>query len=183
MNKMTDYILFDQYSKEQRCEIWDGLDKNLDVQKYADPRYTPWQMWKIRETMEMGLDVTIMCNPDHDEFLTTVLQGTLIDGFDCRHYLDQGFSAGQINELRAGAKSKVAYLLYANKQFNEEQMCTLREALEKGQDVAVVADPRYSAESMRLILCAHQDGKIDVKAINHKMSYDDLCSHVNSFYR
>lgn len=181
-NKET-LILFNQYSPDQQWEIWEGIEKNLDVQKYANPKFTAWQMWKIRDALEEGFDVTALCDPSHDDYMTTVLHRSLTEGFDFQPYLEQGYDAAQINEIRAGARSNVNYLIYAKTYFNEDQMHTIRTGLEKEQDISRILDPRYSADSMRLILIAQMEKKIAMESINPNMSYTDIIHHINSHER
>jgi len=59
------------------------------------------------------------------------------------------FTKEQIEQINTGLKNKVNVKIYANPKLSAEQMKILREALELGLQAQLFADPEYSVDSMR----------------------------------
>ena len=59
----TDW-LFSHFNYRQRQEIKTGLKENIDVSKYANPKYDWEQMREIRWGLEANLDVSIYAKPE-----------------------------------------------------------------------------------------------------------------------
>lgn len=50
--------------KAKKKEIGLGIEKGLDVNLYAKPKFTYWQMFEIRNVLENNIDVTLYLNPN-----------------------------------------------------------------------------------------------------------------------
>ena len=57
---------FNQFDKEQQNEVLKGLEKNLDISKYAKLEFNWNQMWQIRVCLEANLDISKYANPEID---------------------------------------------------------------------------------------------------------------------
>ena len=55
---------FKQFDKFQQREIYKGLEANLNVSIYANPKYNNSQMREIRLGLESNLDVSLYANPE-----------------------------------------------------------------------------------------------------------------------
>ena len=53
------YNGFDQneFDEKQLEAINEGIEEGLDISKYADPKFTVWQMIAIQRGLRKGLDV------------------------------------------------------------------------------------------------------------------------------
>ena len=58
----TDWI--NQFNKNQKEEILDGIEANLDISVYAKPEFNESQMFEIRKGLEDNLDVSIYANSE-----------------------------------------------------------------------------------------------------------------------
>ena len=55
---------FNQFHRDQKREIKDGIKKNLDVSIYANPIFTTYQMKQIKKGLEKNVDVSIYAKPE-----------------------------------------------------------------------------------------------------------------------
>ena len=56
---------FNQFGIYQKYEIYDGLERNVDVSIYADTKYTAEQMREILVGLDLDLDVSQYANPKY----------------------------------------------------------------------------------------------------------------------
>ena len=74
---------FDQFDSMQQKHIEEGLLQGLQVELYADPRFTAKQMQEIRLGLESGIDVSEYARPDfpssHMENIREHLERQLIN--------------------------------------------------------------------------------------------------------
>ena len=62
VKQLTETEWFDQFDLMQQKQIEEGLRQGLQVELYADPRYTGKQMQEIRRAMLNGTDVSSILN-------------------------------------------------------------------------------------------------------------------------
>ena len=55
---------FNQFHRNQKRIIKEGLNKNLDVSIYANPEFNEYQMKEIKKGLENNVDVSIYANPN-----------------------------------------------------------------------------------------------------------------------
>ena len=55
-----------QFNIEQMEQIWEGLEKRLNVSWYTNPKFNSRQMREIRLGLEAGLDVSWYAKPEFD---------------------------------------------------------------------------------------------------------------------
>lgn len=74
---------FEQFDSMQQKHIEEGLLQGLQVELYADPRFTAKQMQEIRLGLESGIDVSEYARPDfpssHMENIREHLERQLIN--------------------------------------------------------------------------------------------------------
>lgn len=92
------------YDEYQLMEIELGKEREVDFNKYSNPRFDNFQMYQIRVGMEQGIEVEVFAKPDYD--------------------------AGQMRELRLGLVSGIDISDYINPNYNEYDMFRKREELE-----------------------------------------------------
>lgn len=54
------------FGSEQLYEMGQGIEKSIDITKYADPKFNYDQMREIKHGLEAGLDVTKYADPKFD---------------------------------------------------------------------------------------------------------------------
>ena len=138
----------DQFNRAQLSEIRTGLNRNIDVY-YADPSIKSDKMKVLRHASENGINLL--------EYA-------------------KDFSVQQLEALLEGAKHKIDYRVYANRQYSHTQMLTIAQGLLLNLDVSHYLDPRFETNQMRVILkgLIHD---VDV-SIFAKLKYSDAQMHV-----
>ncbi len=63
IDNLTKTEWFNQFNEEQKNEILNGLEDNLDVSIYAKPEFDEYQMNVIRFGLKQKLDVSIYAAP------------------------------------------------------------------------------------------------------------------------
>ena len=57
---------FNQFNENQKEEIFEGLEDNLDISNYANPEFDLYQMEQIKEGLKANLDVLIYAKTEFD---------------------------------------------------------------------------------------------------------------------
>ena len=91
---------FNQFHRDKKKAVKDGINKNLDVSLYADPIFKTYQMNEIKKGLENNVDVSIYANPN--------------------------FTWEQMKEMRLGLQVNLNVSIYAKKEFNWLQMKLIR---------------------------------------------------------
>ena len=58
IENLTKTEWFNQFNKKQKEQIILGLEKNLNISIYANPRFNKQQMFQIRKGLENNLNVS-----------------------------------------------------------------------------------------------------------------------------
>ena len=66
IDNLTKTEWFNQFNEEQKNEILNGLEDNLDVSIYAKPEFDCLEMEEIRLGLEDDLDVSIYAKSEFD---------------------------------------------------------------------------------------------------------------------
>ena len=96
---------FNQFDKQQKKLIVEGLQENLDVFLYAKTKYSWGQMAHLKAGLKKNLDISIYANPDFNNF--------------------------QMNEIRLGLQDGLDVSIYANPEIDFKEMKKIREELLK----------------------------------------------------
>ena len=75
---------FEQFDSMQQKHIEEGLLQGLQVELYADPRFTAAQMQEIRRAMIQGIDVSSILNVRIGARKMKILANEM----QCRHFAD-----------------------------------------------------------------------------------------------
>jgi len=120
--------VFDRYQMEK---IRDGLEKGLDVSVYADPKkFGSMEMGQILQGLEDGVDVSVYADPKYDwEQMWEIREG-LEKGLDVSVYADPKYSWKQMRQIRYGLSSGLDVSQYADPKYDNKQMKQIREELE-----------------------------------------------------
>lgn len=138
----------DQFNRAQLSEIRTGLNRNIDVY-YADPSIKSDKMKVLRHASENGINLL--------EYV-------------------KDFSVQQLEALLEGAKHKIDYTMYANRQYSHTQMLTIAQGLILNLDVSYYLDHRFDTNQMREILRG-LIYKVDV-SIFSKLKYSNTQMHI-----
>lgn len=112
------------FNHEQRLQIFKGLNQNIDVSQYSDPKFSALQMQQLRMGLADDLDISVY-----------------------RYY---NFNDKQMDIIRRGLRNNI-YVCYADTKFSEAQMKQLYDAQMQNQDVSVLADSSISSEQMYVL--------------------------------
>ena len=93
-------ISLDKFNKYQLEEIKLGLKDNLDVNLYANPRFSAGQMELIRQGIKKGLDIKHYANPKFYEGQMRQIVSGLEEGLDVSIYNKPEYNYGQMNEIQ-----------------------------------------------------------------------------------
>ena len=96
---------FNQFDKQQKKLIVEGLQENLDVFLYAKTKYSWDQMAHLKAGLKKNLDISIYANPDFNNF--------------------------QMNEIRLGLQDGLDVSIYAKPEIDFKEMKKIREELLK----------------------------------------------------
>ena len=96
---------FNQFDKQQKKLIIEGLQENLDVFLYAKTKYSWAQMAHLKAGLKKNLDISIYANPDFNNF--------------------------QMNEIRLGLQDDLDVSIYAKPEMDFKEMKKIREELLK----------------------------------------------------
>lgn len=98
--KIKPYKVSD-FDTQQMYQIQIGLNKELDVSAYADPKFDAYQMFEIRYGLEDGLDITKYADPKFNDNQMREIRFGLKQGLDVTKYADPKFNDCQMFEIRA----------------------------------------------------------------------------------
>lgn len=94
------------FNYEQIYQVYQGFLNSIDIEKYADLKFSGSEMEQIREELE---DWNI----------------------DISKYVGVGFSEEQLDEIKEGLECGIDVSAYAKVELDEEEMCEIREKLEE----------------------------------------------------
>ena len=88
------------FNKEQLNQIEIGLEKELNVGLYANPKFNWLQMMQIRFGLEDKLDVSLYANPEFDENQMEEIRLGLMKGLDVSQYADINCHSSKMKDIR-----------------------------------------------------------------------------------
>ena len=91
---------FNQFDKQQKKLIVEGLQENLDVFLYAKTKYSWGQMAHLKAGLKKNLDISIYANPDFNNFQMNEIRLGLEQGLDVSVYAKPEFDCGQMKKIR-----------------------------------------------------------------------------------
>lgn len=97
---------FDQFDLMQQKQIEDGLSQGLQVELYADPRYTGKQMQEIRRAMIHGTDVSSILNVRISARKMKILADAMKCGIDILPVLSPKITCQMTKQYIASMKLK-----------------------------------------------------------------------------
>lgn len=172
MNIEQKYKYMD-FNTSQIRQIKLGIESSLteeQIQIYAKPEFSGYEMEEIRWGLEDGFDVSIYANSKYDwEQMSQVREG-LQNGLTVEQikiYAKTEFNQTQMEQIRYGLQiglkiDKVQ--IYANSKFDWTQMMQIRMGLEQGLDILKYANPKLTSsdmEQIRLYLLARKRVGLD----------------------
>ncbi len=130
------------YNALQLSEIRKGLEDDVDVNKFLDPKLSWLEMEEIRLELVQGIDMS--------------------------SYREQGFDSQQIYQIRKGIASGIDVSVYAKKEFLPAQMKQIRKGLTVSEDFPIIfyLDPAFDSLQMREIRKG-LEAEIDVSTYAH----------------
>ena len=149
-----------------------GIELNLDVRKYADPRLNAKQMEIIRLGLskKLNVDKLLTIKPrvpptgrirvgqeflDNSSAFLRELCGSnraTPNSVDYQHFVDSNkFDNMQLYQIKLGLDSKVDVKVYAKPIYTWKQMQYIRYGLEEGLNIEYYSVPNFSAYQMHLI--------------------------------
>lgn len=162
-----------KYLAIQMRQIRLGLIEKLPVELYANPEYDWFQMEEIRKGLRDGLDVKIYSSLDisyekmrqirkglkegldfsgYQHLRADVLRQMRIahvEGIDLSKYIQEGYDAKQLFEIRQALKDNLDMEPYLLKEYIGPSLAEIRKGLLSGVDVALYANMEYSWRQMR----------------------------------
>ena len=100
---------FNQFDENQKKEILEGLEDNLDVSIYAKPTFNWKQMSEIRFGLSFNLDSSIYAKSDFDdEQMNQIILG-LLNGLDVSIYAKPRITADMMFKIREELLTKKRY--------------------------------------------------------------------------
>ncbi len=174
-----------KYHSIQMRQIRLGLEKGLPVEYYADPKYDWLQMEELRKGLEDDLDVAVYAdyNIPYDKMqqlreglkdglnlleylkysagIIGQLHKALLDSVNILPYVEEGYDAEQLQEIRIALARKIDLDPYLSKEYRSPALAEIREGLAIGVDVSVYAKVDYSWLQMREIRLG-MENRIDV---------------------
>ena len=91
---------FNQFDKQQKKLIIEGLQENLNVFLYAKTKYSWGQMAHLKAVLKKNLDISIYANPDFNNFQMNEIRLGLEQGLDVSVYAKPEFDCGQMKKIR-----------------------------------------------------------------------------------
>ena len=171
--------LDDYFDTLQRDEIRIGLEKGIDISKYADPKYDAFQMRQIRFGLQDNLDISKYADPKYEweqmRYLRMVLKRGIdtsqfdfkqieqialgiINNLDISKYADPKYDVVEMEWIRFGLENGVDISKYANsRQFDFKQIEQIIQGLKDNLDISKYADPKYDWLQMEQIRFGLED--------------------------
>ena len=98
---------FNQFDKQQKKLIIEGLQENLNVFLYAKAEYNWGQMAHLKAGLKKNLDISIYANPDFNNFQMNEIRLGLEQGLDVSVYAKPEFDCGQMKKIREELLKKI----------------------------------------------------------------------------
>lgn len=114
------------FNNKQIEQIYLGLKQEVDINKYADPKYNWEQMEQIRFGLMSSIDIEAYVNPK--------------------------FNSNQMREIRRGLENEVDISPYITPEFDYMQIGVITEGLVRGLDVSSYAKLENDWETMDSML-------------------------------
>jgi len=149
-------------------EIKKGLDKDLDIFKYAKHSFNYRQMRVIRQGLELGFNVSIYAKSHFDwRQMTEILDGLEFVGPSAWIYVKPTLDWEQMQQIKEGLILGEDISIYAKEEFNSQQMNVIRRGIDSKIDTSIYAKVVFSAEQM-LQICIGLESNLDVSSYAKK---------------
>ena len=90
----------DLFDNDQKYEIEEGLQENLNVYLYAHPCFNAKQMYQIRNGLENDLDASIYAYPEYNDGQMEEIKWGIAQGVDYTQYLDCSLTRIEMKKIR-----------------------------------------------------------------------------------
>lgn len=182
LNRSTQMLPEQEFSKDQLQEIEAGKKANLDVEVYARKEFLAIQMHQIRIGLMEGLDVSKYAVPQFDWFQMEEIRLGLKAGLDVSLYAElsvpfdtmqqirlglevginlapyKKFNAGVLKQLRLAVMNRVNLVSYIKAGYDMEQLESIRYALEKNLNLTPFLRKEYRGVSIKEICIGLEHG-------------------------
>ena len=169
-----------KFNPMQESMLHAGLDKNIDITIYANPKYSAKKMEIILNALIDNLNIiqfldeyNVENGNDYIEDLELIFEG-LKNHLDVYKYSSIKFNYEQKVQIKKGLESKLNVDKYAKETFNADQMSVLFKALRAGIDIEKMADEKYSYEAMDIIFANLKKGYNILDYITSDYSIDQI---------
>ena len=148
------YMCNPSLSCNQMELIRKGLEDNLDVTSYSDPKFNYEQSKEIYDAIIQGIDPSIFVNESYDHFQMHYLKLGLEEGLDVTFYSNPKFDSCQMKEIYLGLKDHLDVSAYADPKYGNGTMKAARIALHDKavKDVSTYIKLGYKDEQLIEIL-------------------------------
>ena len=128
--------------------ILSGLNSNINVNLYANPKFSASFMRNIKEALLLGFNLdNIDLSLFNEEQFKYICYG-LEDKLDISWYANPEFSDLQMEEIFLGLENNIDVSHYANPEFDWLQMKEIRLGLEQNLDVSTYTNPSIDWQEM-----------------------------------
>lgn len=90
----------DLFDNDQKYEIEEGLQENLNVYLYAHPCFNAKQMYQIKNGLENELDASIYAYPEYNDGQMEEIKWGIAQGVDYTQYLDYSLTRIEMKKIR-----------------------------------------------------------------------------------
>ena len=98
---------FNQFDKQQKKLIIEGLQENLNVFLYAKTKYSWNQMAHLKAGLKKNIDISIYANPDFNNFQMNEVRLGLQDGLDVSIYAKTEIDFKEMKKIRLELLKKI----------------------------------------------------------------------------
>jgi hypothetical protein len=124
-----------RYDKNMKDLIKRGILEGLNVSYYTNPKFSYGQMIEIYLGLKHNVDVSIYATDDFDARQMKTIRIALEDDYiDLSPYMNCGFDYDQICVIHCGLKEGLDISVYANPEFNANQMRVILKELSNAQE-------------------------------------------------
>lgn len=120
--------------QEQMEEVRMGLKKGLDVSWYNKSEFNCEQMQMIQLGLEKGLDVSVYAKPEYDYKQMSALRFGLVNNVDVSIYANQCIGGAVMNLIANSLIDNIEIIPYVKKGLSINQLEFIYWCLEKGID-------------------------------------------------
>lgn len=138
-----------EYDWFQMEEIRLGLKSGVDVSRYAHAEIPYEKMRQLRKGLEAGINLQSYMKLDAG--VMRQLRKGRVAGINLLKYINEGYDAEQLNEIRYSLENQIHIDPYLSKEYRAASITQISKGLARGVDVALYASIQYNWRQMREI--------------------------------